>query len=712
MAIYQDNLSDVALEEKVNTAVKEVQLLAQQNAVMFEGLEEKITNLKREFAYLSQQNESVYDMTTDFVQEALDKTQANIESKLSDLEGKLASEEKEEPLVEFVVDYDRIIDGVVEKLEANKAAAQSEETPEETEATETTEEQTEEQAQEQAPAFDYDYLAEKIANNLTAMDYDVLAAKVAEKLAEAKSEEQAPAAYDFDALAQSVAEKVLVAIPASTCCEIDTGAISADILQKLQNTPIEVDVDSLVGVLADKIAAPVDVDALAESVASKVDLASLQLNVEDVADAVAAKIEVAAPTVDTASLAESIVEKMELPPLEVDFDELTQAVADKLVVPAAQIDAEELADAITARIQVPTAAIDYDAVAAKIMEALPEVDYDEIANRIEEKLNGTAEDVEAYLAEHGIEMDETDDAARVITAVEENSGKTNTLVEEVLAILKQKEFIPVAQEEQAAPVEEEGAIIEEPVQELVDEPAEEPAEETFEELFKEKAEEEAETEIVEELFEETAEEPVEEEPKQPTQEELEAAAALELSIAEAAAETAALEETAQEMGKTVRLKRSYECKLRQASDDVKYYYSEIKNELLSYGKVKGNMSWNADRYNFGRETIAKMSINGKTLCVYLALNPDEYSITKYHHKYVGDVKAYESTPMMVKVKSNMGLKKAVSLIFEMMEGLKAQRVHKKEIDYVSEYAYKSDEQMIAEGLIKASITEKKDLASF
>ena len=91
MAIYQDNLSDVALEEKVNTAVKEVQFLAQQNAVMFEGLEEKITNLKREFAYLSQQNESVYDMTTDFVQEALDKTQANIESKLSDLEGKLKS---------------------------------------------------------------------------------------------------------------------------------------------------------------------------------------------------------------------------------------------------------------------------------------------------------------------------------------------------------------------------------------------------------------------------------------------------------------------------------------------------------------------------------------------------------------------------------------------------------------------------------------------
>ena len=45
MAIYQDNLSDVALEEKVNTAVKEVQLLAQQNAVMFEGLEEKITNI-------------------------------------------------------------------------------------------------------------------------------------------------------------------------------------------------------------------------------------------------------------------------------------------------------------------------------------------------------------------------------------------------------------------------------------------------------------------------------------------------------------------------------------------------------------------------------------------------------------------------------------------------------------------------------------------
>jgi hypothetical protein len=165
-------------------------------------------------------------------------------------------------------------------------------------------------------------------------------------------------------------------------------------------------------------------------------------------------------------------------------------------------------------------------------------------------------------------------------------------------------------------------------------------------------------------------------------------------------------------GTTIRLKRSYECKLRQSSDELKYYYGDLKNTLLSYEKVKSNMSWNGDRYNYGKVTVVKMNIVGKTLCMYLALNPDDYSLTKYHQKYAGNVKSYESTPMMVKVKSHMGLKRATSLIGDMMDSFGAKKTEKAPVDYAEIYTYMTDEELLASGQIKASITKKKDLNSF
>jgi hypothetical protein len=300
-------------------------------------------------------------------------------------------------------------------------------------------------------------------------------------------------------------------------------------------------------------------------------------------------------------------------------------------------------------------------------------DCDEIADKVIERLN----------AEGGI-AENADSSDRVIGAVEENSGKTNTLVEEVLAILKERTYIaPVA-----APVEEEEPA-EEPVQELVDEPVEE---------------EPAAEEPVQDVVEESVSEEVEEEP------------AVEEPITEEAKEEVVLAAipipTTDETGKTVRIKRSFECKIRQADDELKGYYAQVKNELLSYAKVKSNLSWNGDRFNFGRNTVARIGINGKTLCLYLAINPENYAETKYHHKSVDGIKAYEGTPMMLKVKSPMGLKKALSLVFEMMDSLKARRIGRSQRDFSKELEYKTDEEMLAMGLIKTSLTEKKDLNSF
>ncbi len=901
-----------ALQNRIDAVAREMQFLSQQNTAMFESFEEKLANLKREFAYLNQQNLSVYNMTTDYVRDALEKSQAALEEKISSLAdalGKAGAQNDDTvlPSVEVVVDHDRIVNGIVSRLQKDRKAsaedaAQSDDQAEPVAVESVGGEEVlnydvlAEKIADNIPPVDYDYLACKIVNNMTAFDQDALAGAVAQKIAdsmparlaesdvtaEAVAEsvvarlQETPLNADANAIAETVADKVVngiaamdadnfatlvadkvAAVPVSSAAEVavDSDSIVEGIIARLQEAPIEVDIDALANNLAERIEVPpleVDFEDLAANIADKIDVSSMQLNADELAESVAGKIDLSALALNADELAENVAAKIILPPAEVDYDLLAEkileglpevdyqalsepviegvkavlaenaetvsassaetqpdtdalasAIAEKvevtvpemtvdtdalaesivsklnLTVPEPVVDAESLAASIAEKVQVsvPETTVDTDALASKIIEGLPEVDYvalsepviagvvaalpaepdadaladkivekleaeevtdeegldeaaeadefaeiaqkvaealdyDVLADKLAEKLSGDEEDVEAYLNEHDVEVEEEDDSARVISAVEENSGKTNALVEEVIELLKQKQFVTVAAATVAAEetpavqepsAEEEPA--EEPVQEVVEEPAEEPVEEVAEEPAEEPVEEVAE-EPVEEVVEEVAEEPAEEAA------ESEDDAERELSIAEAVAETEALRETAQEQGKTVRLKRSYECKLRQADDEIKYYYSEIKNELLAYSRVKSGMSWNGDRFNLGRDTIAKININGKTLCLYLALNPDEYSITKYHHKYVGDIKAYESTPMMVKVKSNMGLKKAVQLIFEMMEHLKAQRKHRTPVDYVAEYPYKSDEELIAEGLIKASITEKKDLESF
>lgn len=169
-----------------------------------------------------------------------------------------------------------------------------------------------------------------------------------------------------------------------------------------------------------------------------------------------------------------------------------------------------------------------------------------------------------------------------------------------------------------------------------------------------------------------------------------------------------------ETGLVLRLKRSFTAKMKQSAEEVKAYYSEIKNELISYKKINSTVSWHGDRFNFGRDTIAKINICGKTLCFYVALDPNdpEYKTTVFHQKDVSGQKAYEGTPFMIKVKSEAGAKKALRLVGYLAEKIGAEK--KKEIetvDYVQEFAYESTKQLLDEGYIKAT-KEKKTKWNF
>ena len=253
-------------------------------------------------------------------------------------------------------------------------------------------------------------------------------------------------------------------------------------------------------------------------------------------------------------------------------------------------------------------------------------------------------------------------------------------------------------------------------------PVEEPAEETAEE-----AEAPAEETASEEIAEETSQEQTESvaAPEELLAEETkgeilsQSESTIETEIALTSAEAAMYEEVDDNLvdadtGLVIRLKRSFTAKMKQSDPAVKHYYSEVKNELTSYKKLNSNLSWHGDRFNFGRDSVAKLNICGKTLCFYLALDPNdpEYKATVYHQRDMSGQKAYENTPFMVKIKSDAGLKKALRLVGFLAEKLGTEKRENFEpVDYVEEFRHESTKQLLEEGLIKVT-KEKKVVLDF
>ncbi|MDE6105092.1 MAG: hypothetical protein K2G38_05395, partial [Clostridia bacterium] len=152
--------------------------------------------------------------------------------------------------------------------------------------------------------------------------------------------------------------------------------------------------------------------------------------------------------------------------------------------------------------------------------------------------------------------------------------------------------------------------------------------------------------------------------------------------------------------------RSFIARIIQSPDEYKQYYGAVKHALLSYKKVNSNIAWGAERFNKGRETIARFKIRGKTLCLYLALDPNAYKTSVYHHLDATDNKSMAGTPMMVKIKSALGVKKAIRLIDEMLEARGAEKRFVPERDYAAMYPYETIEELIEDGIVK-DVRKKK-----
>lgn len=156
----------------------------------------------------------------------------------------------------------------------------------------------------------------------------------------------------------------------------------------------------------------------------------------------------------------------------------------------------------------------------------------------------------------------------------------------------------------------------------------------------------------------------------------------------------------------IRCSRSCMANIIQSENEgAKSYYSELKNYILSYEGVKARMSWRYEAFNRGRQQLVRLKIRGKAVCVFLALDPNEFDPNKYFHKAI-ESKNFQKVPMLVRVKSDGALKKTKKLIDLVME--KAAIEPKEDFvgaDYVAIHPYERTQALIDRGLIKILVPD-------
>ena len=253
------------------------------------------------------------------------------------------------------------------------------------------------------------------------------------------------------------------------------------------------------------------------------------------------------------------------------------------------------------------------------------------------------------------------------------------VVEEVKEPVEEAKEEPAEEAEEPveeAPVEEKKA--EEPVEEIQEEAQEEPAEEVEEEVIYVDENgnpveaptegEEVEEEIIyvdedgnvidnpedyEELADEEADDEDDEDDadEEAEPEEKEDIAVNDFEITDAD-------------GNVKKIRKKFNTRMMYADPEAKEYYSEVKNYLVMY-RARGRYSSRCETFRY-KGLVAKVALAGKSIKVFLAIDPSSLVDSKYHFKDMSEKKQYAEVPTMIKVRSPRGLKYFKELVDLMM----------------------------------------------
>lgn len=704
--------------ECADRAVMEIKYLYSQNQSIYESLSSALNELKESAGAFNEEFAAKIEETLDALDEKIENLLANETD--YDKVAETVKERVAETLNFEEPDYDKIAELVAEKTEA-QTAAHSKEILDTIAAVPT------------AENVDYNRIVDEVS--------DKVLEKVTELLEEKSNEEkETKGSAEYDRIVYGTAEKVIESLPpvervdytriaeANALTDETLEKIAEAVAAKIQIPEAEkLDYEKLAETLAAKMPVPeeIDYDKLADTVLAKLP-APEEIDYEKLADAVVAKMPVP-EAIDYDKLADTVIAR--LPETEsldyeriaeiannanetVDYDRISEIVntandpvdyekiteiannaAANVVVPESEEpDYDAMADAVLAKLP-ESEEIDYErlAYAAASKVEIPEteaIDYEKIANDVAAKIDIPAPEQLDYerLASSVAERIPAPDPATYEVLVDDEGVKSiaDTVAAAVVANIPEAKAPEVDTEALAGEISEkmgtpsyETILDDSGAQMIADAVAEKLTAANYTIATLPLIAEE--TPVVADEVAVTEPEPVEEVAEEPKED------------------------------LVMRVDRSFTAKLKQSDDEVKDRYGMIKNALLSYKKIKSTVSWNADRFNYGRATIAKMNIRGKTLCVYFALDPKDpaFKQTIYNQKDMSEQKAYAQTPFMMKIKSDLAAKRAVRLVETLAEqnGV-AKKKDFEEVDYKKTYRYAGDRQLELTGLLRKSMGKR------
>lgn len=126
--------------------------------------------------------------------------------------------------------------------------------------------------------------------------------------------------------------------------------------------------------------------------------------------------------------------------------------------------------------------------------------------------------------------------------------------------------------------------------------------------------------------------------------------------------------TAQGVVGSIDIRPSFIERLSEMDESVIEWHAQLQEHLTSYRKVKSRYSARCDSYRMGRDLLAKMAIGGKTLKLYLAVDPEDAALDdgKYHQRDLSETSAYQEVPFMLPIRSSLAVRKACRVIDYMM----------------------------------------------
>ena len=146
-----------------------------------------------------------------------------------------------------------------------------------------------------------------------------------------------------------------------------------------------------------------------------------------------------------------------------------------------------------------------------------------------------------------------------------------------------------------------------------------------------------------------------------------------------------------------RYRRSFKSRLIQDAK-MQDFYNDLKNAFAELAGVKARLSRHCENFRFHADRIAKLNVGGKTLTLYLALDPSAYEDTKYRYEDVSDRKTYTETPMKIRITSKRMVKYAKELLQDLAAKYSVTVSGCIPMDY--HMKYQTDEALIKKGLIK------------